>query len=107
MENKYFQNKKNAENFFLNIKNHFDEQIHKINDYFDSLISILQDKKSNFISKMLIIYENYIKEFVKFKEIFDFCDQSYSNLYQNIAYIENDLIKNIIPNFSNSFVYEV
>ena len=93
MENKYFQNKKNAENFFLNIKNHFDEQIHKINDYFDSLISILQDKKSNFISKMLIIYENYIKEFVKFKEIFDFCDQSYSNLSQKLAYIDNELFK--------------
>lgn len=93
MENKYFQNKKNAENFFLNIKNHFDEQIHKINDYFDSLISILQDKKSIFISKMLIIYENYIKEFVKFKEIFDFCDQSYSNLSQKLVYIDNELFK--------------
>ena len=93
VENRYFQNKKNAENFFLNIKNHFDDQIHKINDYFDSLISILQDKKSNFISKMLIIYENYIKEFVKFKEIFDFSDQSYSNLNQKIIFIENELYK--------------
>ena len=92
-ESKYFQNKKNAEKFFLNIKNHFDEQIHKINDYFDSMISILQDKKSIFISKMLIIYENYIKELIKFKEIFDICDQSYSNLYQNIIYIENELYK--------------
>ena len=93
VENRYFQNKKNAENFFLNIKNHFDDQIHKINDYFDSLISILQDKKSNFISKMLIIYENYIKEFVKFKEIFDFSDKSYSNISQKIIFIENELYK--------------
>ena len=42
---------------------------------------------------MLIIYENYIKEFVKFKEIFDFCDQSYSNLSQKLAYIDNELFK--------------
>ena len=117
MENKYFQNKKNAENFFLNIKNHFDEQIHKINDYFDSLISILQDKKSIFISKMLIIYENYIKEFVKFKEIFDFCDQSYSNLSQKLVYIDNELFKkgdyesfynikdNVIDDIKNFSIY--
>ena len=94
VEIKYFQNKKNSEKFFLNIKNHFDEQIHKINDYFDSLISILQDKKSIFISKMLIIYENFIKELVKFKSIFDFCDKSYSNLYQKVMYIENEIYKN-------------
>ena len=58
VELKYSQNKKNSEKFFLNVKNHFDEQIHKINDYFDSLISALQDKKSIFISKILKIYEN-------------------------------------------------
>ena len=94
IEIKYFQNKKNAENFFLNIKNHFNEQINKINDYFDSMISILQDKKSSFITKMLIIYENFIKELIKFKSIFDICDKSYSNLYQKIIYIENELYKN-------------
>ena len=117
VEIKYFQNKKNSEKFFLNIKNHFDEQINKINDYFDSLISILQDKKSIFISKMLIIYENFIKELVKFKQIFDFCDKSYSNLYQNIIYIENELYKkndyesfynikqNIINDIKNFSIY--
>ena len=94
IETKYSLNKKNAEKYFLNVKNHFDEQIHKINDYFDSLISILQDKKSIFISKMLNIYENFIKELVKFKSIFDFCDKTYSNLYQKIIYIDNELYKN-------------
>ena len=93
IEIKYFQNKKNAENFFLNIKNHFNEQINKINDYFDSIISILQDKKSNVISKMLIIYENFIKELIKFKSIFDICDKSYFNLYHKFNYIENELYK--------------
>ena len=117
VEIKYFQNKKNSEKFFLSIKNHFDKQINKINDYFDSLISILQDKKSIFISKMLIIYENFIKELVKFKQIFDFCDKSYSNLYQNIIYIENELYKkndyesfynmkqNIINDINNFSIY--
>lgn len=117
VEIKYFNNKKNAEKFFLNVKNHFDDQIHKINDYFDSMISILQDKKSFFISKMLIIYENYIKELINFKEIFDICDQSYSNLYQKIVYIENEFYKkgdyesfynikdNIIKDINNFSLY--
>ena len=43
---------------------------------------------------MLNIYENFIKELVKFKSIFDFCDKTYSNLYQKIIYIDNELYKN-------------
>ena len=117
VELKYSQNKKNSEKFFLNVKNHFDEQIHKINDYFDSLISVLQDKKSIFISKILKIYENYIKELVKYNAVFDFCDKSYSSLYQKILYIENELYKkrdyelffnikdNIINDINNFSVY--
>ena len=94
VEIKYFKNKKNAENFFSQIKTHFDKEIHKINEYFDSMITILQDKKSEFIAKMLIIYENYIKKFIKYKFIFDTCDKSYSNLNQKINYIENEVYKN-------------
>ena len=93
IETRYFQNKKNAENFFSKIKIHFDKEIHKINDYFDSMISILQDKKSEFIAKMLIIYENYIKKFIKYKFIFDICDKSYYSLYQKKMYIENEIYK--------------
>ena len=93
IETRYFQNKKNAENFFSKIKIHFDKEIHKINDYFDSMISILQDKKSEFIAKMLIIYENYIKKFIKYKFIFDICDKSYYSLYQKKIYIENEIYK--------------
>lgn len=114
IELKYFNNKKIAENFFSNIKAHFDKEIHKINDYFDSMISILQDKKSEFIAKMLLIYENYIKQFVKYKSIFDFCDKNFCNLNQKINYIENEIykkgdfesfynIKNIFLNEINNF----
>ena len=108
---KYFQNKKRAENCFSKIKIHFDQEIHKINDYFDSMISILQDKKSEFIAKMLIIYENYIKKFIKYKFIFDYCDKSYYNLIQGINLIENEVYKKedfeYFYNIKNNFVKEI
>ena len=92
-EMKYFEIKKKAEIFFSKIKIHFDQEIHKINDYFDSIISILQAKKSEFISKMLIIYENYLKQFIKYKFIFDHCDKDYYNLNQKIKFIDNEVYK--------------
>jgi len=108
---KYFQNKKRAENCFSKIKIHFDQEIHKINDYFDSMISILQDKKSEFIAKMLIIYENYIQKFIKYKFIFDYCDKSYYNLIQGINLIENEVYKKedfeYFYNIKNNFVKEI
>ena len=111
VEIKYFQNKKSAEKFFSQIKTHFDKEIHKINDYFDSMITILQDKKSEFIAKMLIIYENYIKNFIKYKFIFDSCDKNYSNLNQKINYIENEVYKNddfeSFYNIKNIFINDI
>ena len=108
---KYFQNKKRAENCFSKIKMHFDQEIHKINDYFDSMISILQDKKSEFIAKMLIIYENYIQKFIKYKFIFDYCDKSYSNLIKGIDLLENEVYKKedleYFYNIKNNFVKEI
>ena len=108
---KYFQNKKRAENCFSKIKIHFDQEIHKINDYFDSMISILQDKKSEFIAKMLIIYENYIQKFIKYKFIFDYCDKSYSNLIKGIDLLENEVYKKedleYFYNIKNNFVKEI
>ena len=108
---KYFQNKKKAENCFSKIKMHFDQEIHKINDYFDSMISILQDKKSEFIAKMLIIYENYIQKFIKYKFIFDYCDKSYSNLIKGIDLLENEVYKKedleYFYNIKNNFVKEI
>ena len=108
---KYFQNKKRAENCFSKIKIHFDQEIHKINDYFDSMISILQDKKSEFIAKMLIIYENYIQKFIKYKFIFDYCDKSYSNLIKGIDLLENEVYKKedleYYYNIKNNFVKEI
>ena len=108
---KYFQNKKRAENCFSKIKIHFDQEIHKINDYFDSMISILQDKKSEFIAKMLIIYENYIQKFIKYKFIFDYCDKSYSNLIKGIDLLENEDYKKedleYFYNIKNNFVKEI
>ena len=108
---KYFQNKKKAENCFSKIKMHFDQEIHKINDYFDSMISILQDKKSEFIAKMLIIYENYIQKFIKYKFIFDYCDKSYSNLIKGIDLLENEVCKKedleYFYNIKNNFVKEI
>ena len=108
---KYFQNKKRAENCFSKIKIHFDQEIHKINDYFDSMISILQDKKSEFIAKMLIIYENFIQKFIKYKFIFDYCDKSYSNLIKGIDLLENEVYKKedleYFYNIKNNFVKEI
>ena len=108
---KYFQNKKRAENCFSKIKIHFDQEIHKINDYFDSMISILQDKKSEFIAKMLIIYENYIQKFIKYKFIFDYCDKSYSNLIKGIDLLENEVYRKedleYFYNIKNNFVKEI
>ena len=108
---KYFQNKKRAENCFSKIKMHFDQEIHKINDYFDSMISILQDKKSEFIAKMLIIYENFIQKFIKYKFIFDYCDKSYSNLIKGIDLLENEVYKKedleYFYNIKNNFVKEI
>ena len=92
-EIKYIQNKKRAEIFFSKIKNHFDKEMNKIKDYFDSMISILQDKKNEFIAKMLIIYENYIQKFIKYKFIFDFCDKNIIDLCNRITYIENEIYK--------------
>ena len=110
-EKKYFEIKKKAENFFSNIKAHFDQEIHKINNYFDSMISILQDKKSEFISKILIIYENYIKQFSKYKFIFDHCDKNYHDLIQKILFIENEVYKKgdfeSFYNLKNSFIKEI
>ena len=108
---KYFQNKKRAENCFSKIKIHFDQEIHKINDYFDSMISILQDKKSEFIAKMLIIYENYIQKLINYKFIFDYCDKSYSNLIKGIDLLENEVYKKedleYFYNIKNNFVKEI
>ena len=93
IEIKYFQNKKNAENFFSKIKIHFDKEMHKINEFFDSMISILQDKKNEYIAKMLIIYENYLKKFIKYKFVFDSCDKTYYTLNKKMNYIENEIYK--------------
>ena len=110
-EIKYFNNKKRAENFFSQIKTHFDQEIHKINVYFDSMISILQDKKNEFIAKMLIIYENYIQKYIKFKFIFDYCDKNYYNLNKGITFIENEVYKKgdfeYFYNLKDIFVKEI
>ena len=111
IEIKYFQNKKNAENFFSKIKIHFDKEIHKINEYFDSMISILQDKKNEFIAKMLIIYENYLKKFIKYKFVFDSCNKYYYNLSKKMNYIENEIYKKedfeSFYNIKNIFINEI
>ena len=93
IEIKYFQNKKKAENFFSKIKIHFDKEIHKINEFFDSMISIIQDKKNEYIAKMLIIYENYLNKFINYKFVFDSCDKTYFNLHKKMNYIENEIYK--------------
>ena len=75
------------------------------------MISILQDKKSEFIAKMLIIYENYIQKFIKYKFIFDYCDKSYSNLIKGIDLLENEVYKKedleYFYNIKNNFVKEI
>ena len=111
IEIKYFQYKKIAENFFSKIKIHFDKEINKINEYFDSMISILQDKKNEFIAKMLIIYENYLKKFINYKFVFDSCDKNYYNLNKKINYIENEIYKKedfeSFYNIKNIFINEI
>ena len=111
IEIKYFQYKKIAENFFSKIKIHFDKEINKLNEYFDSMISILQDKKNEFIAKMLIIYENYLKKFINYKFVFDSCDKNYYNLNKKINYIENEIYKKedfeSFYNIKNIFINEI
>ena len=116
IEQKYKSNKAKAEKFFMQMKNHFDEEIHKINEYFNVMINILSEKKSKFISLILSIYEKYIKEFTKFKSIFDYANKSYSDITKNINYIDKDLyskgdyetfyaIKNYLINDINHFEF--